>query len=65
MKNVDEKLVIGPHKYGGDTSVISMRIPKEMLLELDRIALETGRTRNEILMLSIEFALERIEIGDR
>lgn len=60
--NSDEQLIIGPQKYSGETSIVSMRMPKDMLADLDRIAVETGRTRNEILMLSIEFALERIKI---
>lgn len=58
----DKKLVIQPHKYGGETSVISMRLPKEMLADIDRVAAETGRTRNEILILSMEFALENMQI---
>lgn len=58
----EKKLIIQPQKYGGETSVISMRMPKDMLAEVDRIVSETGRTRNEILMLSIEFALEHMEI---
>lgn len=58
----ERKLIIEPHKYGGETSVISMRMPKEMLEDIDKVAAETGRTRNEILMLSMEFALEHLEI---
>lgn len=58
----EKKLIIQPQKYGGETSVISMRIPKDMLVAIDKVASETGRTRNEILMLSIEFALEHMEI---
>lgn len=61
MKN-DEKLIIREQKYVGETSIISMRMPKDMLAVLDKVALETGRTRNEILMLSIEFAIENMEI---
>lgn len=57
-----KKLVIQRQKYESETSVISMRMPKGMLADIDKIAAETGRTRNEILMLSIEFALENIEI---
>lgn len=58
----EKKLVIQPQKYGGSTSVISMRIPKEMLADIDKVVAETKRTRNEILMLCIEFALEHMEI---
>ncbi|MCI6914956.1 MAG: hypothetical protein MR799_05680 [Lachnospiraceae bacterium] len=58
----EKKLVIQPRKYGGETSVVSMRMPKNMLADIDVVANETGRTRNEILMMSIEFALEHMEI---
>jgi predicted DNA-binding protein len=39
-----------------------MRMPKDMLVAIDKVVAETGRNRNEILMLSIEFALENMEI---
>ena len=58
-----KKLIIKPQKYSGETTVISMRIPKDMLVAIDEIVASTGRTRNEILMLSMEFALDNIEIG--
>ncbi len=58
----DKKLVIQKQKYTGDTMVTSMRIPKDMLEALDKVAAETSRTRNEILMTCIEFALDHMEI---
>lgn len=61
----DKKLIIHPHRYGGETSVISLRLPKEMLSIIDRVAQETGRTRNEIIVKSMEFALENMEIQDK
>lgn len=61
----EKKLVIRPHKFGGETSVISLRLPKEMLAVIDQVATDTGRTRNEILVLSMEFALENMEINDK
>jgi len=61
MEN-EKKLIIEPQKYGGETAVISMRIPKNMLADIDTVAAETKRTRNEILMMSLEFALEHMEI---
>ncbi len=58
----EKKLIISPHKYTGDSTVISMRLPKDMLVDIDKVAAETGRTRNEILSLSLEFALKHMEI---
>ena len=61
----DIKLIIRPLRYGGETTVISLRLSKKMLGIIDRIAQETGRTRNEILILSMEFALENLEIENK
>ena len=61
----DKKLIIQPHRYGGETTVISVRLPGEMLKDIDRVAAETGRTRNEIIVLSMEYALENLEIEEK
>lgn len=61
----EKKLVIKRHRFGGETAVISLRLPKEMLAVIDQVATDTGRTRNEILVLSMEFALENMEINER
>ncbi len=61
----EKKLIISPHRFGGETAVISLRLPKEMLSIIDRVAQETGRTRNEIIVRSMEFALDNIEIEDQ
>ena len=60
-----KKLIIQPHRYGGETTVISLRLPKTMLRKIDEVASTTGRTRNEILVLSMEYALENMEIEER
>ena len=59
---MDPVLKIEPKKYGGETTIVSMRLAKEMLREIDAVAAATGRTRNDILATSLEFALEHMEI---
>ena len=49
-------------KYLGETAVISMRLPKEMLKDIDEAARISGRTRNEILSMGLEFALNHMTI---
>lgn len=55
-------LRIPKKKYGGDTTVISMRISKELLNDIDKVAELAQRNRNEILTMSLEFALSHTEI---
>lgn len=58
----EKKLIIQPQKYGKETLVTSVRMPKDMLAIIDKTAAKTGRTRNEILILCLEFALDNIQI---
>ena len=53
---------IARKKYGGDTTVVSMRIARELLKDIDQVADLSGRNRNEILTMSLEFALKHMEI---
>lgn len=63
MDNI--RLVIPPKKYTCETSIVSMRIPKDMLKDIDTAAKAAGRTRNEILQMSLEFALNHMEISNK
>lgn len=56
-----KKLFISSKRYNGDTSVVSARLPNELIKDLDRIAENTGRNRNEIIMLCLEFAIDNLE----
>ena len=55
-------LRIQPKRYREESVVVSVRLPKDMLRDIDEIALKTGRTRNEIMTTSMEFALEHMDI---
>ena len=61
----EKKLIIKPRRYGSETAVISLRLPKDMIRVIEEIAASTGRTRNEIMVMSLEFALENMEIEEK
>ena len=55
-------LRIEPKKYVEESTVVSMRMPRDMVKEFDNIAKLTGYTRTELLMLCLEFSLSHMEI---
>ena len=55
-------LKIAAKRYGSESTVVSFRMPKDMLRDIDNVAETTGRTRNEIMTTSLEFALQHMEI---
>lgn len=58
-------LRISPKKYNGETTIVSMRMSKELLKDIDHIAAVSGYKRNEILTMSLEFALDHMEIVNK
>ena len=61
----EPKLEIKAKKYTAESAIVSMRIPKDMIRDLDTVAAKTGRTRNEIIAMSLEFALDHMEIREK
>lgn len=60
----DKKLIISSKKFRGDSSVVSVRLPNDMIEKLDAIAEQTGRTRNEIIQKCLAYSIENIEVAD-
>lgn len=56
------KLIIRTRRSTGQTQVVSARLPNDMVSTLDDISSRTGRSRNEILVRMIDFALDNLEI---
>ena len=59
-----EKLIISSKKYRGDSTVVSIRLPDELIKKLDTIADKTGRTRNELIQKCLAFAVDNLEIKE-
>ena len=56
------ELRITQKKYIGTSTVISARFPKDLVQDIDMVAEVTGRTRNEILQMCMEFSLQHMKI---
>lgn len=59
---MSNRLIIPSKKYRGSSSVVSVRLPENLVSSLDEIAEKSGRTRNEIVQLCLEFAVENIDV---
>ena len=46
--------------YGKDSKVITMRIAKDMLSEIDNAAKLSNRSRNEVMSMALEFSLQHM-----
>ncbi len=59
-----DKFIVRSKKVYGENTVVSCRMPVELVKKLDAIGNQTGRTRNELILRCVEFALEKLEIVD-
>ena len=63
---MEKEFVVHPRKSAfGKTSVVSARLPDEMIEKLDVVSQKTGRSRNELIQMCIDFALENLRIADK
>lgn len=57
--------IIKPYEHPiGKSKVISARLPNTVVDKLDEVARQTGRSRNQIMLLCIEHALENLKIEE-
>lgn len=58
----NEKFQIQSKKYTGNTSVISIRVSDDLIKKIEEVSKDTGRPRNEIIVLALEYALKNVEV---
>lgn len=60
---MDKKLVIKKRSKGEDGyKTFSVRIKEETVEKLDKLSEETGRSRNELIGMILDFGIENCEI---
>ena len=60
MANSD-KFIVRSKKVYGENTVVSCRVPVELVKKLDAVGNQTGRRRNELILGCVEFALEIVD----
>lgn len=62
----DEQLVIKPKRAKGEDGykVFSIRIKEDVVSRIDGISSQTGRSRNELIGMFLEYALDRCVVQE-
>lgn len=63
----EDKLVIRPKRSKGDDGfrTFSIRIREDIVEKLDEISAQTGRSRNELIGIFLEYAAEQCTIENK
>ena len=56
-----EHFTIPPRRFRGETAVVASRLPVELISLLDDLSRKTGRSRNEVIQLCLEYAIDNME----
>ena len=59
-----EKFVVSKLQVEDYSAVSSVRLPIKITEKLEEIIKRTGRSRNQIIVMALEFALDRLEIDE-
>lgn len=61
----DKKLVISPKKFKPDTTtILSARVPTDLMKRIEDLAKKTRRNRNEMVLLLLSFAVDNVIVTD-
>lgn len=62
----NDKLIIRPKKYKGNDGykTFSIRIKEELVENIDLISTQTGRSRNELIGIFLEYAVKHCKIEE-
>lgn len=61
---MENKLSLTAKKHTPETSVVSLRIPNDLISKIESIAKQTNRTKSDIIVKCLDFALANIEIKE-
>lgn len=56
-----ERFSIPPRRFRGETAVVTTRLPVELISFLDDLSHQTGRSRNEVIQLCLEYAIDNMD----
>ncbi|MBD5474986.1 MAG: CopG family transcriptional regulator [Lachnospiraceae bacterium] len=62
----DDKLIIRPKKYKGNDGykTFSIRIKEELVENIDSISAKTGHSRNELIGIFLDYAVNHCKVED-
>lgn len=64
MENESDKFIISKLRGEDNTTVVTTRLPDTLVKKLDNITVKTGRNRTQIIIMALEYALDRLEIEE-
>ena len=62
--DVDDKFVVTQLRGEDGTTVITARLPNRIVQKLEDVVVKTGRSRTQVMIMALDYALDRLVIED-
>ena len=62
IEMTEEKFIITPKSYRTDTTIVSARIPTDLVEKIEKLGKESNRNRNEMIQMLLTYAVDRAEV---
>lgn len=61
---VKEKLVVSRKKFKNETTIVSARIPSDIVSKIDELGKKANRNRNEMIQILLAYAVDNCVVKD-
>ena len=59
---MDDKFIVTHLRGEDDTTIISARLPDKLVQRLEDVVRKTGRSRTQVIIMALDYALDRLVI---
>ena len=61
---MSDRFVVTQLRGEDGTSVVTVRLPNRLVQKLEDVVIKTARSRTQIIIMALDYALDRLEIED-
>lgn len=60
--SIEDKFIVTPLRGEDGTTVVTARLPDRLVQRLEDVVIRTGRSRTQVIIMALDYALDRLEI---
>jgi predicted transcriptional regulator len=61
---LNDKFIVTQLRGEDGTTVVTARLPNKLVQRLEDVVIKTGRSRTQVIIMALDYALDRLEIED-
>ncbi len=61
---MNDNFVVTPLRGEDGTTVVTARLPDRLVQRLEEVVTKTGRSRTQVIIMALDYALDRLKIED-